>query len=365
MYHYPSFRPYASGERHMLLTKNDLDFGKSTGSAQKNMTLFLPAYEVLGDRRWLDAARNTADLLLKAKTSAGIWSSNYLMIEGKRPVPYLPFGDADVLGLEDDIQTHPIMMLIWLWRLTKDMHYRDTAIKGAELLIRAQNANGSWPQYWSLSDGKPRGHGHSVLNDGATTEPMFVLLMMYHATGDERWLAPIPQAVDWIISAQNRQGGIPGWAEQYDADNKPSWGREFEPPAVCPVPTNMAITGLDLAYRLTGNDKYLEPMRTLAGWLKENMRDEWGFYTDPKTAEPIHALNGKVYKGAQSPDIRAGEVVRPGNYYDAAKIEVRIAELEQRALRPQLVNEKAVQQSSLLSYHLNAKGLRNCCHRRR
>ena len=34
MYHYPSYRRYGSGERHTLLSENDLDFGKSSGSAQ-------------------------------------------------------------------------------------------------------------------------------------------------------------------------------------------------------------------------------------------------------------------------------------------------------------------------------------------
>ena len=87
IYHYPSFRRYGSGERHTLLAENDLDFGKGWGSAQKEMVLYLPAYEALGDNRWLDVARKTGDLLLKAQTPsefgrAIIWSS-----KGSAPYP--------------------------------------------------------------------------------------------------------------------------------------------------------------------------------------------------------------------------------------------------------------------------------------
>jgi len=347
VYHYPSLRRYGSGERHTLLAENDLDFGKGWGSAWKAMVLFLPAHEATGNPRWLDAAKKTADLLVRAQSPLGTWSSNYLVVEGERAVPH---GRADVMGLEDSIQTHPIMFLVWMWRLTKDTRYRDAAVKGAELLVRAQNANGSWPQYWSLADGKPRGHGHGVLNDGATTEPMVVLLMMYHVTADERWLAPIPRAADWLIAAQNRQGGIPGWAEQYDADNNPCWARNFEPPAICPTPTLMARTGLGLAYRLTGNPKYLEPLRILARWLRENPRDEWGFYTDPKTAEPVYGLDGKLHKGGQSPDIRVGEWVKMGKHYNGEKFEAIAAELEKTGLNPPLTDEATARAARLARF---------------
>lgn len=56
-----------------------------------------------------------------------------------------------------------------------------------------------------------------------------------------------------------------GWAEQYGDDGKPAWARDFEPPAACMSSIDDAADALLLLYDLTGEDKYLAPLRTCVG----------------------------------------------------------------------------------------------------
>ena len=306
--HHPTLWDFGGGERHTLRSRSSVDFSKGGFTANKIMDLYLPAYEIFGDTRYLDVARRSGDVLVKGQCSNGVLQAHYFVFPDGRVEP---IREADVVEMPSDEEPAPaLVMLVWLSRLSGDEAYARAAVRCAELYLIAQNPNGSWAQKYNLRTRTTGGLGYGVLNDGATTDPMHVLLLMYHMTKDRRFLDGIVKAADWLARVQNRRGGIPGWAEQYDESDRPCWARSFEPPAICVTSTSQATAALLFMYRLTHDEKYLSPLRILVEWLREHPRDKWGFYTDPATVEPIHAANYKIIPGGTATALRTAGWVR-------------------------------------------------------
>ena len=123
---------------------------------------------------------------------------------------------------------------------------------------------------------------------------MHDLFVIWCATGDDKYLQPILQGANWIIAAQ---AGAPtyGWADQYNEKNEFIWMRNFEPPAVSMQAISSATWGLCLAYDLSGDPKYLEPLRKVLQWMDtvpENLRG-WLWY-DPATNVPVVAYYNEM-----------------------------------------------------------------------
>jgi hypothetical protein len=79
------------------------------------------------------------------------------------------------------------------------------------------------------------------------------------------------QAGDFLLLAQLPEPQ-PGWAQQFNFQMHPDWGRKFEPPAVCAQDTQDALWALMDLFRTTGNRKYLEPIPRALAYLKRSPR---------------------------------------------------------------------------------------------
>ena len=209
LYHHPTLWAFSFGERHGIKSAHDVDYSKGGFTAQKVMQLYLPAYEVLGDKRYLEVARRSCDVLVKGQFPNGVLQAHYYVrpdgrVEAAR--------SGDVIEMPSDEGPGPtIAMLLWTARLCKQAGYADweqyktAAVRCAELYIKAQNPDGSWAQKYNLKTGRVGGLGYGVLNDGATVDPMRNLLLVYHVTKDPKFLAPIVKAGDWLIHVQRSE----------------------------------------------------------------------------------------------------------------------------------------------------------------
>ena len=344
LYHHPTLWPFAAGERHCLKSLRDVDYVKGGMVCEKIMYLYLPAYEVFGDKKYLEVARRSCDVLVKGQFPNGVLQAHYHVrpdgrVEAAR--------DGNLIEMPWDEGPGPaLVMLIWMARVSGEEKYKRAAVRCAELFTKAQNPNGSWSQKKNLTTGQSLGQGYGVLNDGATTGPMVNLLLTYHVTKDPKFLKPVIKAADWLVRVQNKQGGIPGWAEQYGRDDLPCWGRSFEPPAINVGSTGAVVDMLSKLYRLTHDEKYLKPAHILIKWLREHPREKWGFYSDPKTGDPIYGLGYRICKGGNSPDMRGGAWIREAKYgqYDPKRLEARIprpADLLKKRPKPDIQKMKA------------------------
>ena len=266
------------------------------GGTEETACALLMAYEATGEPQLLDMARKVGDYLIKAQFPDGHWSAISILVDG-RVVPSHTHGLGRYVGLEDGVQEAPIYALLWLYRLTKAPKYLQAAAKGGEIMLAAQNPNGSFPQYWDPLTKKPRGYGYGVINDAASTEPVRVFKVLYMATKDEKWLKPIPKVGDWLVSAYVKGKAISGWAEQYDKNNKPCKARPFEPPMWCRGATMQAISGLFEVHAITRDEKYLKPIRDVLPVLERTMTKEgkhkgWYYYVDWNTGKPVFVTRG-------------------------------------------------------------------------
>ncbi|NOZ19605.1 MAG: pectate lyase, partial [Planctomycetes bacterium] len=116
-----------------------------------------------------------------------------------------------------------------------------------------------------------------------------------HITGEHKYIEAVKRAGDWLIAAQLK-GATRGWAEQYDKDNHPAEARHFEPPACSRSATLLAARALVEVYRLSKDERYLQPIRDCIAWMEKAFPNgEMWCYHDPKDNRPIACWQRKNY----------------------------------------------------------------------
>jgi PelA/Pel-15E family pectate lyase len=235
------------------------------------------------DAAWYatDEARHRADIVLSFQTPAGGWSKN-LRYDAPRqrgqmyatanlaPVASAP-GDFDeprdpkwhYVGTLDNDATNTELHFLAKVATANPAHaepYQKAILRGVNYLLKAQYANGGWPQVWPLEGGY---HDAVTFNDDAVVESAQVLLDVANGHAQNENTAPedysfVPaelrtraraaasRALDCMLRAQIRvpatDAGEPGidagtvltvWAQQYDPLTlEPSSARNYEMPAL-------------------------------------------------------------------------------------------------------------------------------------
>ena len=292
---WPTLLGSSTGSRGHIQPADHVDNDKSCGTAVAAARMLF-AYEVLGDQRYLESAKAAGDLLLAAQKISKHHGWHRVYRVNMRGGIQIPYANPRYLDIQDSVQSHPILFLASLYRATKDERYLRGAISGGELLLKMQNPNGSWSYRWDTVDkiGKTaRGlPGGGEFNDLAVSDALRVMILMYHLTKEKKYLRAFSRCADWIIAAQQK-GPVPGWCQQYDADNNAVWARPFEPPSVYLEPCNFAIRDLGFAYEMTRDRKYTAAIRRWLDWLRSRKR-LYPYY-DPKTGRPIWGHHRKIY----------------------------------------------------------------------
>ena len=249
-------------------------------------SVFLRAYDLFDDERYLDVARRTAEMILKLQHEDGHFDAYFYAT----PMGVMPHV-LSYAAIEELKQHSPLWFLTHIHAVTGDARYLAAARKVADFLLEAQNDDGSWPWGYDLKTKEPVG-AHAAFNDQAIKWSAEDMLFMHQLTGEKRYLASLLRCVEWVLSVQ-LPAPTYGWAEQYGEKRKPCWARGFEPPAFGTSATMDAIQVLLLAYDVTGERRYLTPIQKVWDWQKSVKVH--GHYHDIKTGTRICALNGKIY----------------------------------------------------------------------
>ena len=292
-YTWPTLMPMHTNARAYVLPDRTcrLSHGFGGGAAALGI-IYLYAYEVTGDQRWLEQARSTGHFVLAAQQPEGHWVYMYRLTDfGAKPY-------RSYISLEDGHQSQMMMLLSYLYSVTKEKRFLEGALKSADFILKAQNPDGSFSGGYSLKTG---GKGGGYFNDECTQDCMNMLLMARYMTKDPKYLAGWRRTADWVVSAQL---GAPtyGWADQYDKNNKPRRARHFEPAAATMRGGLYASRILLMVYDVTGEKKYLEPIRKYLDWLKNKAATKPkdgkpGYFPayHHENGRPIAMLRGKVY----------------------------------------------------------------------
>ncbi|MGD9495476.1 MAG: hypothetical protein AB7Y46_04100, partial [Armatimonadota bacterium] len=256
------------------------------------MPAVLRGYEVLGDDRYLRAAQMAGEMLLRVQDEGGAWVQGYIVTPGGYE-PVAPGGGE----IQEGTQADPIRYLCHLHRVTGDERYLQAATRGGDFVLRAQKPDGAWPLGANSITGQAASgySGFSTLNDGATIWGMRTMLLMYQMTREQRFLEGLLRAGEFLIAAQQPAPTF-SWCEQYGPDGRPAWAREWEAPAACTTATIYARDGLCLLYDITGDERYLEPLRkSLQFWTNLPPEHDGYHYYDLDSGEPIDAHGYRIY----------------------------------------------------------------------
>ena len=266
---------------------------------------YLDAYEATGDRYYLEAAQDVANLLVRGQLCSGGWDYFIEFDPGKRgQFGYRADRECDgplaaeakgVTNLDDNVTQACLRLLM---RVDRDLEFKDAKIHEAarfalDSLIKAQYANGAWPQRYSrFPDPKgfpvkrasypeswPRDwpgsnyYSHYTFNDNSIVDAIDALLEAARVYNEPRYRAAAERGGDFILLAQMPEPQ-PGWAQQYDRDMHPAWARRFEPPSVTGGESQSVMKMLVVLYRETGNRKYLEPLPRALAYYKRSILPE-------------------------------------------------------------------------------------------
>lgn len=314
---------------------------------------YLRAYEATEDPDYLEAARETALLLVRGQHCSGGWDYIIELDPGKRrSYPYRVDGDCaerqdstaagDSAGPEpastlDDNVTQGALRL--LMRVDRELEFQDPMIHEASLfgldqLARAQYPNGAWPQRfrnvadpnlpatrsaaypdsWLREWPGPDYRHHYTLNDNAILDVIDTLLEAARIYRETRYRTAAEKGGDFLLLAQ-MPDPQPAWAQQYDGRMHPAWGRIFEPPSITGSESQAVLQMLLVLYRESGRKQYLEPVPQAVEYLrKSNLPPEGPWRREGGRCGPEELCLARFYElGSNRPlFVTKGSRVRVG-----------------------------------------------------
>ncbi len=300
-YNWPTYTPTGWG---LVGRGVDMWFAYSSWAG----AALLRGWRLWGDDRYLEGAREAADMFCRTQRANGTWSDHYTYARGE----FLPWGSYAYIA--QAMQSNQIRFLAMMSGVTGEARYGAALRKAGDWMVSIQFPSGAWG-WEAYPDDHTGPYGHPALNDSVTPQAMSDLFVIWcalaqggvsnqggvspQATGTpptppDTYLHALLKGAQWIIAAQ---AGPPtfGWADQYNEKNEFIWMRNFEPPAVSMQAIYAAATGLCLAYDLTGDSKYLQPLRQVLTWLDAMPEDQRGWlWYDPKTNVPVVAYYNEM-----------------------------------------------------------------------
>lgn len=276
---------------------------------------FIRAYEATGDRIHLDAAIDCAKALLHGQLESGCWSDRVDFDPSGKNAGRYRNGQGKKDGrnystLDDDKSQAALRLLIEVDRALK---FQDAAIHeaveyGLSALLKAQFANGGFPQGWEKpveqlpvvkasiptydwrTEGRFKNYwDFETLNDGLAGTVTKTLQLAYEVYGDERYREAMLKFGDFLILAQLPEPQ-PAWAQQYNHQLQPIWARKFEPPAIAGRESEDAIETLLYLTELTGEKRFLEPIPRTIKWLRRSLLPDGQIarFYELKTNTPLY-----------------------------------------------------------------------------
>ncbi|MCA9221575.1 MAG: pectic acid lyase [Planctomycetales bacterium] len=282
---------------------------------------FLRAYEATGDEFYLDAATDAALALVYGQLESGGWTNS---------VDFNPRGD-DVAQyrngrgkgknnstLDDGITQGALRLLMHVDRAHEFRHaeIHEAARIALDALLAAQFPNGGFPQVWTgpvepqpivkanfpeydwRTEGRIKEYWTMyTLNDGLAGTVATTLIDAAKIYRDKPCADAAKRLGDFLILAQLPEPQ-PAWAQQYNYAMQPIWARRFEPPAVTGGESQDAIETLMTIYRVTGDEKYLQPIPAALAYLRKSLLDDGRLarYYELQTNKPLYMnRNGRDY----------------------------------------------------------------------
>lgn len=170
------------------------------------MQFLLRLYAEKHDAKYLPALRKSIDMVLKSQYPNGGWPQRYPATK----FPYIDHGKPDYtsfITFNDDVAGENIRFLIQVWQVLGDQRVLGAIDRAMDIYVRTQQPA---PQAgWGLQytpDLKPTGartYEPTAIVTHTTYANIEQLLSFYRLTGDPKFLARVPEALDWLESVKS------------------------------------------------------------------------------------------------------------------------------------------------------------------
>ena len=280
---------------------------------------YLAAYRSTGHPSLLDASLATARALAETQLSTCGWNSA-AELDPIRRRAYGYRGDPEATGFHatylDYLTTRTTLeFLMALDEATKFEHsdIHQAAVYCLEKLLIHQYPNGAWPQWikqtlpvpddyplkrasfpatWSRirsTQGYAHYRYHYTINDNTITNLIYLMLQAAETYRDQRFRDAALRAGDFLLLAQLPEPQ-PAWAQQYNSDMHPSWGRSFEPPAITGRGSQRVIDTLLDLYNIARRRKYIDAARKAIAYLERSTLPDGKLarFYELKTNRPLY-----------------------------------------------------------------------------
>jgi len=226
--------------------------------------IFFRAYELFGDKKHLESGVRAANLILKKQWPKGHW-------------PW-PGKGENFVRVQDGYTTEPFWIMLYAHKLTGEKKYFDSAKRCADVLLSIQRGPGGWPDQWSFN-GRASGNtgvrNGISFNDNGTNAPFRIMVMMYHLTGDRKYVAGLEKLRAFVKKANFGEGVAVGWAEQYHDNGKPTRARGYEIELLYPRTLTRATGPLLIwLYLMTGDKSQMELLKKAYAWHEHVRKKE-------------------------------------------------------------------------------------------
>jgi len=244
---------------------------------------FLTAYEVTGNKVYLEYALDAAKALISGQNSFGAW--DHKIHFNKKNV-------ADAVSFDDNQTQGVIRFLIKLNKYIDDDDLEESIEKALDLLLEAQFENGAWPHYYPKQGNY---HDYATFNDGCINDCVNALLDAYKYYKRDKYLSSIERAGNFIYISQ-LPPPQPGWAQQYNEFLQPVWARTFEPPSVSPLVTLHNVNTLMDIYLVTKNKTLLEPIQDALDWVRSTKLSNGKYprFVELETGKTLYYDRGRI-----------------------------------------------------------------------
>ena len=227
--------------------------------------VYFRAYEIFGDKKYLEAGLNRADVILKAQWPRGHW----------------PWGTRlgeNFVRIQDGFNNEPFWIMLYAYKLSGDKKYYESAKRCADVLLSLQRMNGGWPDQWSFN-GKSSGHSGVMngvsFNDNATNSCVQMMVAMFHMTGDKKYIARLALLGEFIEKSKMGQGDVTGWCEQYNDDGSPTRARQYEIELPYPRALTRGVGPLLVwLYLMDGNEGHMHLLKRAYAWHEYVRKEE-------------------------------------------------------------------------------------------
>ncbi len=245
--------------------------------------IFSAAYDATGEERFLQGFLAVADLCVAMKQPEG----GYSRVAFRKRVDAQET-QTGRMTFRNSRSFKAQRVVLQAFDYTGDERYLRSALETAEFTLSAQHPDGAWHSDYPAP---PRSYLElPMLNDRVTISSVRELMLVYRHSSDPRYLEAVERTGQWLIDHQLEEP-TPGWAQHYDFDYRPAWGRRFEPPCACGARSADVIDVLIDIHLLTGDPRYLQPIPAALAWLDRARTgpNEWARFYEVKTGRPLYA----------------------------------------------------------------------------